>query len=144
MKGLHFAGLACAVTFACAACATAQTVETPAATAAASTTAPMLAGDADAGAEIYSVECKGCHSVSIGPTLRGLIGRPAASVGGFPGYSEALKAKAGMTWTEANLDQFLSGPQGFAPGTFMTKAISDPQQRADLIAYIASLPPPRQ
>lgn len=103
-----------------------------------------LAGDPEAGADLYSAECRGCHSVSIGPTLRGLIGRPAASVAGFGGYSDALKAKAGLVWTEANIDAFLTGPQAFAPGTLMTKAITDPQQRADIIAYIATLPPPRQ
>lgn len=110
--------------------------------------APALAqgvtGDPDAGADLYSAECRGCHSVSIGPTLRGLIGRPAASVAGFGGYSDALKAKAGLVWTEANIDAFLTGPQAFAPGTLMTKAITDPQQRADIIAYITTLPPPRQ
>lgn len=100
-------------------------------------------GDPEAGADLYSAECRGCHSVSIGPTLRGLIGRPVASVAGFGGYSDALRAKAGLAWTESNIDAFLSGPQAFAPGTLMTKAIADPQQRADIIAYISSLPPPR-
>ncbi|MEQ1781347.1 MAG: c-type cytochrome [Hyphomonadaceae bacterium] len=103
-----------------------------------------LAGDADAGAEIYGTECRGCHAVSIAPTLRGLIGRPVASVAGFGGYSDALKAKSDQTWSEAAVNTFLTAPQEFAPGTLMVKAIPDPQQRADIIAYIASLPPPRQ
>lgn len=111
---------------------------------AAPASAQGLTGSPETGADLYSAECRGCHSVSIGPTLRGLIGRPAASVDGFAGYSDALKAKAGLVWTEPNIDTFLAGPQVFAPGTFMTKAISDPQQRADIIAYIATLPPPRQ
>ena len=102
------------------------------------------AGDPDAGAEIYVAECRGCHSVSIGPSLRGLVGRPIASVGGFPAYSDALKAKASLTWTEANIDSFLRGPQDFAPGTLMTKTIADARQRADLIAYLSTLPPPKQ
>lgn len=110
--------------------------------------APALAqgvtGDPEVGADLFSAECRGCHSVSIGPTLRGLIGCPAASVAGFGGYSDALKAKANLVWTEANIDAFLTGPQAFAPGTLMTKAITDPQQRADIIAYITALPPPRQ
>jgi cytochrome c len=76
--------------------------------------------------------------------LRGLIGRPVASVAGFGGYSDALKARSGQTWSAASVDIFLTAPQEFAPGTLMVKAISDPQQRADIIAYIASLPPPRQ
>lgn len=103
-----------------------------------------LAGDAEAGAELYSAECRGCHAVSIAPTLRGVIGRPIASVAAFTGYSEGLKAKNGETWSEANLDTFLTAPSAFAPGTLMVKAIADPQQRADVIAYIATLPPPRQ
>ena len=107
------------------------------------TSAPRV-GDADAGAEIYGAECRGCHAVSIAPTLRGLIGRPVASVAGFAGYSDALKAKSSQTWTEATVDTFLTAPQEFAPGTLMVKAIADPQERADIIAYIASLPPPRQ
>jgi len=103
-----------------------------------------LTGDAEAGAEIYGTECRGCHAVSIAPTLRGLIGRPIASANGFNGYSDGLKSRSGDTWTEANVDAFLAAPGAFAPGTPMAKTIADPQQRADIIAYIASLPPPRQ
>ncbi|HEV7690216.1 MAG TPA: c-type cytochrome [Hyphomonadaceae bacterium] len=104
------------------------------------------AGDAEAGADLYSTECRGCHSVSIAPTHRGLINRPAASVAAFTGYSDALKAKgaAGLVWTETNISTFITGPQNLVPGTLMTKIIADPQQRADIIAYIATLPPPRQ
>lgn len=103
-----------------------------------------VVGDADAGGELYATECRGCHSVSIAPSLRGVIDRPAASVTAFSGYSAALKAKSGVTWTEGNLDVFLSDPQAFAPGALMTKSIGDAQQRADIIAYLATLPPPRQ
>lgn len=102
-----------------------------------------LTGDPEAGAEFYATECKGCHAVSIAPTLRGVIGRPVASVATFPGYSDGLKAKAGLAWTPETLDTFLKAPADFAPGTLMTKAIADPQVRADVIAYIATLPPPR-
>jgi cytochrome c len=101
------------------------------------------AGDAEAGAELYSTECRGCHAVSIAPTLRGVIDRPIASVASFTGYSDGLKAKASGTWTLANLDTFLKVPGEFAPGTLMVKSIPDAQARADVIAYIATLPPPR-
>ena len=103
-----------------------------------------LTGDPEAGAELYSAECRGCHAVSIAPTLRGVIGRPIASVAAFSGYSDGLKAKGAETWSEANLDAFLTAPSSFAPGALMVKAIADPQQRADIIAYIATLLPPRQ
>ena len=44
---------------------------------------------------------------------------------------------------DANLDAFLKAPGEFAPGTLMTESITDPQVRADVIACIATLPPPR-
>jgi cytochrome c len=108
--------------------------------------APALAilGDAEAGAELYSAECRGCHAVSIAPTLRGVIGRRIASVAEFFGYSDGLKSRSGETWSESNLDAFLTAPSAFVPGTLMVKALPDAQQRADVIAYIATLPPPRQ
>lgn len=102
-----------------------------------------LSGDPDAGGDLYATECRGCHAVSIAPTLRGVLDRPIASVAAFGGYSEALKAKSAESWSEANLDAFLTAPQAFAPNTLMVKAVPDAQQRADIIAYIASLPPPR-
>jgi cytochrome c len=102
-----------------------------------------IVADAEAGAETYNSVCKGSHGVSIAPTLRGVVGRPIASVASFAGYSDALKAKSSMSWTETNLDAFLTAPATFAPGTLMTQTIADAQQRADLIAYLAMLPPPR-
>jgi cytochrome c len=105
--------------------------------------AAVADGDPQAGAELYNSVCKGCHGVSIAPTLRGVVGRRIASVESFPAYTEALKAKRDLTWTAESLDQFLQGPTQFAPGTLMTQVVSDPQVRADLIAYLATLPPPR-
>jgi cytochrome c2 len=102
------------------------------------------AGDADAGAELYAIECRGCHAVSIAPTLRGVLNRPIASLESFPGYSSGLRAWSAETWTETNLQTFLADPQAFAPGSLMVKAVPAPDQRNDLIAYLASLPPPRQ
>jgi cytochrome c len=117
--------------------------QTPNPQAAADPTATSsVVGDADAGAELYSSVCKECHGVSLAPTLRGVVGRPIASVESFD-YSDALMAKKSMTWTEANLNAFLSSPADFAPGTQMTKSIKDAQFRADIIAYLATLPPPR-
>ena len=104
-------------------------------------TAPT-AGDADAGAEVYRSVCKECHGNSLAPTLRGVIGRPIASVTSFD-YSDGLLAKKSMTWTRENLDTFLNSPQDFAPGTEMKKKDLNPQARADVIAYLATLPPPK-
>ena len=57
-------------------------------------------------AESYNTVCLLCHGVSIAPPPRGVVGRPIASVATFVGYSEGLKAKRAMSWTEANLDAF--------------------------------------
>ncbi len=100
-------------------------------------------GDEEAGAELYAAQCKGCHTVSIAPSLRGVADRPIASEADFHGYSDALKAKSGETWTVENLDAFLKSPPTFAPGTRMVMAVPDAQARADIIAYIRSLPPKR-
>lgn len=100
--------------------------------------------DPDAGAEVYESVCKGCHGVSIAPTLRGVVGRRIASVESYNGYSEGLKAKASLEWTRENLDAFLQAPAEFAPGTLMTETIPEAQRRADLIAFLATLPPPRE
>ena len=100
--------------------------------------------DEDAGAEVYEAVCKGCHGVSIAPTLRGVVGRGIASVESYKGYSEGLKAKSSLEWTRENLDAFLQAPGEFAPGTLMTETIAEAQRRADLIAFLATLPPPRE
>jgi cytochrome c len=98
-------------------------------------------GDPEAGADLYNSVCKGCHAVSIGPTLRGVVGRRIASVESFQGYSAALKALGDRTWTPELLDKFLQAPGALAPGTLMTQVVAEAQTRADLIAYLATLTP---
>ncbi len=102
-----------------------------------------LVGNAKAGSEIYNAVCKGCHGVSIAPSLRGIIDRPIASTD-FAGYSDGLKAKKELKWTVENLNTFLTAPLEFAPGTLMVQAIAEDQKRADIIAFLAKLPPPRK
>jgi cytochrome c len=74
----------------------------------------------------------------IGPHLYGVLGRQIASVPDFS-YSDALKKKDGV-WDYEKLNQFLSGPRDWAPGTKMTFAgLKKPQDRADVILYLRSL-----
>lgn len=99
--------------------------------------AARAGGDPVHGAEIYQ-RCQACHSIEhdlVGPRHAGLFGRNAGSVPGFP-YSEAMR-NSGITWSETTLNAFLSGPQAYVPGTFMTfTGLPDPRERADVIAYL--------
>jgi cytochrome c len=107
-------------------------------------TGAAISGDVNAGAEIFDSVCEECHgAAATAPTLRGIIGRSFASVESFDGYSDALKAKKSLAWTPANLDMFLKSPKDFVPGTLMYKTVPDAKDRADIIAFLASLPPPR-
>lgn len=73
-----------------------------------------------------------------GPSLFGVFGRKSAELPGFR-YSPADKS-AHLTWDAATLDKYLVAPRAMIPGTRMTyTGEKDPQKRADLIAYLASL-----
>jgi cytochrome c len=101
--------------------------------------APALAADGNAGRgeEIYT-RCLACHTLAhnrVGPRHCGLFGRKAGTVPTYA-YSSAMK-KYGVTWNEETLDRFLENPLKTVPGTKMGYAgIKDPQERADLIAYL--------
>jgi cytochrome c len=92
------------------------------------------------GAALFRQRCASCHAVApggrttLGPSLHGVVGRKAAATA-F-NYSPALK-NAGVTWNRADLDRYLQGPTKMVPGTRMVVSISDPQQRAALIDYLA-------
>lgn len=98
-----------------------------------------LTGDPDAGATVFH-RCAACHSIQagqnrIGPSLHGVVGRPAGSVPGF-NYSTANKT-SGITWTEQKLFAYLEHPQKVVPGTKMAfPGLADPTDRANVIAYL--------
>ncbi|WP_193367213.1 c-type cytochrome [Pelagibius marinus] len=104
--------------------------------------AALPPGDAQRGQAIYE-RCQACHSLArnrSGPRHCGLLGREAASVAGFS-YSRALR-ESGIVWTAASLDRFLANPFKAVPGTRMGYAgVKDPQERADLIAFLAAAGP---
>ena len=108
---------------------------------AAAATAPK--GDAGKGKILFSQQCMLCHSTVAGqegaaPSLNGIVGRKAAAEAGFPAYSRALKA-SGLTWTAPNLDKFLGGPAKLVPGTNMPITLARPEDRANVITYLATL-----
>ena len=103
------------------------------------------AGDPARGEQIYH-RCQGCHSIDanrVGPRHAGLFGRHAGSLDDY-NYSDAMRA-SGVVWNETTLDQFLTAPRKFIPGTKMPFAgIPDAQERPDLTAYLkkATAPAP--
>ncbi len=86
-------------------------------------------------------KCAACHTITsggangVGPNLWASMGKAHGHVAGFA-YSEALKAVPG-NWTFEAMDQWLASPRKYAAGTKMTFAgLSDPQERANVIAYL--------
>lgn len=86
-------------------------------------------------------KCAACHSITqggangVGPNLWDSLGKPHGHVAGFA-YSDALKAVPG-NWDFAAMDAWLASPRKYAAGTKMTFAgLSDPQERANVIAYM--------
>ena len=93
-------------------------------------------GDPVHGEALFEKRCTGCHALTQnheGPMLKGLYGRPTGSIPGFP-YSDTLK-KANITWNDQTLEKWLTDPDVFLPGNNMDFLVSNPQERADLIAY---------
>jgi cytochrome c len=101
--------------------------------------AHALEGDAARGAQVYE-RCAACHSPDadrVGPRHRGVVGRRAGSIEGFP-YSAAVK-RSGVVWDEASLEKWLTDPQALIPGQRMGFRLGSAQDRADVIAYLKTL-----
>ena len=107
--------------------------------------ADSVKGNAATGKELFMGNtCPTCHSVikddemKIGPNLFGVVGRKAGTTKSLMGPTENL-TKYGVTWSAETLDEWLANPNAKAPGTPMIGVLTDPQQRADVIAYLATL-----
>jgi len=75
-----------------------------------------------------------------GPTLRGVVGRPAASVEGYS-YSKAMLATlAGVVWSEEKLDRWITNSQAWVPGSFMYYKMPDPETRRKVILFLKANP----
>lgn len=98
--------------------------------------------DAAKGEQVFK-KCAACHNAeagganALGPALYGVMGNPVGAHPGFA-FSDALKSKGG-SWDWEAMSAWLANPKQFAPGTKMTFAgLSNPQDRADLIAFLNS------
>jgi cytochrome c len=103
--------------------------------------APAAAQNAENGKALYA-QCAACHSLEAdnntsGPSLKGAVGRKAASLESYT-YSPPMR-RATLTWTRETLDAFLTDPQAVVAGTKMPFAgMPSATDRADLIAYLES------
>lgn len=89
----------------------------------------------------FNNSCRTCHTVKegdnrLGPSLAGIIGRKAGSLPGY-NFSSSMK-QSGITWDEANLDQFIANPEQVVSGNAMKPygGITDAAQRKAIIAFL--------
>ena len=97
-------------------------------------------GDAQKGAALYQRHCTGCHAIDsnkIGPAHRGVMGR---RVGSLPGYKYSAELAASrLRWTPQTMNTWLADPEDLVIGQRVGFSIESEQERADLIAYLATL-----
>ena len=107
-------------------------------------TAEQLAdyeGSAERGRLVFA-QCRTCHYPEKfighhnGPNLHAIFGKVAGKQEGFDDYSQTF-IDAEFVWTPELLFVWLSDVEAMFPETtMMSLGVSDPQQRADLIAYL--------
>jgi cytochrome c len=98
------------------------------------------AADAEHGKVLFAA-CAACHTErpdGLGPSLKGVAGRPSASLVDFR-YSNPMK-RANLTWDDENLRAFILDPQAKVKGNRMPfGGIRDPKDVDDVIAYLKTL-----
>ncbi len=102
----------------------------------------LASANADKGKKIAK-KCIACHTFKkggknkVGPNLFAIIGKDRAGVAKF-NYSGAIK-KMGGKWGFADMDQFLTKPKAFMPGTKMVfNGLKNAGDRAAIIMYLRS------
>jgi cytochrome c2 len=103
-----------------------------------------LAADASHGQQLFREQCGVCHvggdgdgAGGAGPSLRGVLGRKVGGDTSF-GYTQPL-IDSKENWTTDNLGAFLADPNKAKPGTSMPISVKNDTDRADLVAYLATL-----
>lgn len=97
-------------------------------------------GDVARGQVLYQARCTACHAVDsnkIGPSHRGVMGRRVGSLKGYK-YSDEM-AQSRLRWTPQTLNAWLQDPEELVAGQRMGFQVEDAQERADLIAWLATL-----
>ena len=103
-----------------------------------------LAADTAHGQQLFRAQCGVCHQGGegdgdggAGPSLRGVVGRKVGGDANFS-YSQAM-SDAKDSWTADGLNTFLADPNKAKPGTSMPISMKNDADRADMIAYLATL-----
>jgi cytochrome c len=103
----------------------------------------LTAADATVGEKAFA-QCAACHvakpgaSVTIGPNLWEVVGRPVAAQPGYD-YSDSLKQVSGE-WDFERLNVYLFDPKRLAPeGRMPFPGVKSTTERAHLIAYLRTL-----
>lgn len=97
-------------------------------------------GDLLRGTALYEERCTACHNIDsnkIGPAHRGVMGRRVGSLSGYK-YSDEM-ARSRLRWTPQTLNTWLEDPEELVAGQRMGFQVENAQERADLIAYLATL-----
>jgi cytochrome c len=97
---------------------------------------------AQSAADLYDQECGDCHSLAKppknkkGPSLVGIMGKPAAAVVNFT-YSDALRA-AKIVWTADRMDAYIKNPKAVVAGGGKMKydGLASPTERAAIIEFL--------
>jgi len=79
-----------------------------------------------------------------GPTLNGIVGRPAGIISNYK-YSKGMRkfAASGAVWDRATLEQFLTNSRQFVKGTFMIMKMNE-ADRKRVLDYLESIAVYRQ
>lgn len=101
---------------------------------------PAPAQSLERGQALFESRCVACHSLDenrVGPALRSVLGRRAGTASGYF-YSEAM-VSAKHVWDRPKLKAWLTNPEDVVPGQGMNYRLELPQDREDVVAYLASL-----
>lgn len=101
----------------------------------------LALADKDRGRVVFG-PCRTCHypdafmGHNSGPNLSGIFGKVAGKQADFAYYSARFK-QAEFVWTQQLMFTWLENPMAMFPdSTMMSLGVPDPQDRADMIAYL--------
>ena len=101
----------------------------------------LALADVDRGRLVFGA-CRTCHYPDVfmghnnGPNLNGIFGKVAGKQPGFEYYSQRFR-EADFVWTPQLMFAGLENPMAMFPDSvMMSRGVPDPQDRADLIAYL--------